>query len=95
MNIELGVLHDGRITLVSDAPLPDIVRRVEYYRDQRLFQLVYKEQDKNEDKLLECEIPDNFADPIEKSPNVIIFSIFPDMDPLGYKVPLIKVGALY
>ena len=42
-----------------------------------------------------CEIPDNFADPIEKSPNVIIFSIFPDMDPLGYKVPLIKVGALY
>ena len=37
MNIELAILNDGRVTLVSDSPLPDVVRRVEYYRDQRLF----------------------------------------------------------
>lgn len=94
MRIELGILHDGRVTLVSDRPLPDIVKRVEYYRDQRLFQLVYKNSE-FEDYLMDCEIPENLADPVEKSPNVIIFTLFPGLEPLGYKAPLIKVGELY
>ena len=94
MNIELGILNDGRVTLVSDGPLPDVVRRVEYYREQRLFQLVY-DDDNLHDELMECEIPERLANPVEKSPNVIILSLFPGMTPLGYKVPLIKVGELY
>lgn len=94
MNIELGILNDGRVTLVSDSPLPDIVRRVEYYREQRLFQLVYNNPE-NEDHLMECEIPSHMAAPVEKSPNVIIFTLFPGLEPLGYKVPLIKVGEIY
>ncbi|MCB9983720.1 MAG: hypothetical protein H6861_08645 [Rhodospirillales bacterium] len=94
MNIELGILNDGRVTLVSDKPLPDIVRRVEYYREQRLFQLVY-DNEGLEDHLMECEIPEHLTVPVEKSPNVIIFTLFKDLDPLGYKVPLIKVGELF
>jgi hypothetical protein len=94
MNIELGILNDGRVTLVCDKPLPDVVRRVEYYRDQKLFMLVYDDQDM-EDQLMECEIPDHLAAPVEKSPNIIIFTLFPDLEPLGYKAPLIKVGELY
>lgn len=94
MNIELAILNDGRVTLVSDAPLPDVVRRVEYYREQRLFQLVYNDS-KNEDHLMECEIPQHMALPVEKSPNVIIFTLFPGLEPLAYKVPLIKVGEIY
>lgn len=94
MNIELGILNDGRVTLVSDAPLPDVVRRVEYYRDQRLFQLVFDGED-IEDALMECEIPEHIATPVEKSPNVIIFTLFKGLEPLGYKVPLVKVGELY
>jgi hypothetical protein len=94
MNIELGILNDGRVTLVSDAPLPDVVRRVEYYREQRLFQLVYSNPT-NADHLMECEIPEHLSHPVEKSPNVIIFTLFPGLEPLGYKVPLIKVGELY
>ena len=94
MNIELGILNDGRVTLVSDAPLPGIVKRVEYYRDQRLFQLVYQNPD-FADELMECEIPEKLSAPIEKSPNVIILTLFGDLEPLGYKAPLIKVGELY
>ena len=94
MNIELGILNDGRVTLVCDKPLPDVVRRVEYYRDQKLFMLVYDDQEM-EDQLMECEIPDHLATPVEKSPNIIIFTLFPDLEPLGYKAPLIKVGELY
>lgn len=86
--------------LVSDRPLPSVVSRVEYYREQRLFMLVYNtitaQDDDNEDSdLLEYEIPENMAKPVEHSPNVIIYSLFPDHDPIGYKVPLIKVGDIY
>lgn len=95
MKVELGILHDGRVVLAVDRPLPDIVRRVEYYRDQRLFQLIYKNSDKHEDHLMECEINEELAIPVEKSPNVILFTLFEDLEPLGYKVPLIKVGELY
>ncbi|MCB1651495.1 MAG: hypothetical protein KDI46_05520 [Alphaproteobacteria bacterium] len=95
MNIELGILKDGRVTLVSDAPLPDVVRRVEFFRDQRLFQLVYNDAETHEDHLMEYEIPEDLAVPVEKSPNVIILTMFPGLEPLGYKVPLVKVGELY
>ncbi|MBL4804397.1 MAG: hypothetical protein JKY71_05980 [Alphaproteobacteria bacterium] len=94
MNIELAILNDGRISMVSDKPLPDVVQRVEYYRDQRLFQLVYNDE-LLEDELMECEIPENMVVPVEKSPNVIIMTIIRGLDPLGYKAPLIKVGELY
>lgn len=91
MNIELGILNDGGVLLVSDEPLPDLVKRVEFYRDQRLFMLVY--DNNNEDtELMHYEVPDVMAYPVEKSPSVIIYSLFPDHEPIGYKVPLIKIG---
>lgn len=91
MNIELGILNDGGVMLVSDQPLPHIVKRVEFYRDQRLFMLVYNTDDEN-GELMHYEVPENMTRPVEKSPNVIIYSLFPDHEPIGYKVPLIKVG---
>lgn len=94
MNIELGILDDGRITMISDRPFPDIIRRVEYYRDQRLFQIVYND-DALEDQLMECEIPEHMVYPVEKSPNVIVMTVVEGLKPLGYKAPLIKVGELY
>ncbi|MGH1404118.1 MAG: hypothetical protein ACRBDL_07725 [Alphaproteobacteria bacterium] len=90
MNVELGVLHDGGIMLVSDTPLPDMVCRVEYYREQRLFMLVYDEED-GED-LMQYEVPQRLVRPVENSPNIIIYSLFPEQEPLGYKVPLVQVG---
>ncbi len=94
MNIELGILNDGGVLLVSDAPLPNMVKRVEFYRDQRLFMLVYDNEQEDSD-LMHYEVPVTMAYPLEKSPNVIIYSKYPDHAPIGYKVPLIKIGDIY
>lgn len=94
MKIEIGILDDGRITLVCDKPLPDIVKRVEYYREQRLVMLVYDDKAFH-DQLMECELPEHMAAPIEQAPDVVIFTLFPGLEPVGYKAPLIKVGEIY
>lgn len=95
MNIELGLLHDGGVMLVSDTPLPDIICRVEYYRDQRLFMLVYNNEEEPSDELMHFEIPENMTKPVESTPNIMIYSLFPDHEPIGYKVPLVQVGNVF
>lgn len=94
MNIELGILHDGRVMMVSDKPLPDIVQRVEYYREQRLFMVVYNNEDDHPEELMHYEIPEHLAPPVESTPSIMIYSLFPDHEPIGYKVPLVHVGDL-
>lgn len=93
MNIELGILRDGGVMLVSDTPLPHIVKRVEFYREQRLFMIVFA-NDNEDTELMHYEVPENMTYPVEKSPNVVIFCVVPDHEPIGYKVPLVKVGDL-
>ena len=94
MNIELGVLHDGGVMLVSDRPLPSIICRVEYYRDQRLFMLVYEDVDPDTE-LMHYEVPPQMAKSVESTPNVMIYSLVPNHEPIGYKVPLIQIGAAF
>lgn len=94
MNIELTMLQDERVLLVSDRPMPSVVKRVEYYRDQRLMMLVWHNADV-EEVLLHHEVPIDFAMAIERTPNIIIYTIFPDHDPIGYKAPLVKVGDIF
>lgn len=94
MNIELGILNDGGVMMVSDRPLPHIIKRVEFYRDQRLMMLVYHNREKDSE-LMHYEVPMDMTDKVSQSPNVIIYSLFPDHEPVGYKVPLVKVGDLY
>ena len=92
MNIELGILHDGGVMMVSDTPLPDIVRRVEYYREQRLFMVVYSNEEEHPEQLMQYEVPEHMTPPVESTPNIVIYSLFPDREPIGYKVPLVQVG---
>jgi len=94
MNIELAVLDDGNVMLVSDAPLPDIVKRVEYYREQKLFQLVFHNPEQ-EDQLMHYEISNDMSPSIEKTPNIMIYSLYPNHEPLGYKVPLVRIGEIH
>ncbi len=91
MNIELGLLHDGGVMMVSDTPLPDIVLRVEYYRQQRMFMLVYNDE-KNGEEMTHYEVPEHMAQQVESAPNVVIYSLFPNHEPIGYKAPLVQVG---
>lgn len=90
MNIELGTFGDGNVMMVSDRPLPDLLKRIEYYQEQRLLTLVYHGED-HDDDLMEYEIPENMKNEVESAPNVTIYSLFPNHEPIGYKVPLIKV----
>lgn len=94
MNIELAKMNDDRILLVSDEPMPDIVKRVEYYREQRLFMVIWYDEN-IEELLMHHEVPIDFAMAIEKTPNILVYSMYPDHDPIGYKVPLIKVGDIF
>ena len=94
MNIELIVLKAGNILLAGDDSFPDIVKRVEYYREQRLFLIIYKNEIA-EGELMHFEVPANLIPPVERSPDVIIYSMFKNNDPVGYKVPLIKVGNVF
>lgn len=94
MNMELGVMGDGGVILVCDRPMPYILSRVEYYREQKIFALVYDNDDEETD-LTHYEIPVHMAERVEKTPNIIIYTLFPDHEPIGYKVPLIKVGEMY
>jgi hypothetical protein len=50
---------------------------------------------KNPSELMHYEVPENMTYPVEKSPNVMIYSLFPNQEPLGYTVPLVKVGELF
>ncbi len=94
MNVELSILKDGGVLMVSDRPMPDIVKRVEFYREQSLMMLVYKDKELESD-LMHYEIPLNIVPSVEKSPDVIVYVLFDDHEPIGYKVPLIKVGDAY
>ena len=94
MNIELSILKDGGVLMVSDRPMPDMVKRVEFYRDQSLMMLVYQDKELESD-LMHYEIPQNIVPSVEKSPDVIVYILFDDHEPIGYKVPLIKVGNVY
>ena len=94
MNIELMVLNDGGVILAASEPFPHLVKRVEYYNEQRMMSVVYRAKDV-EDDLMHYEVPMEMVDRVVKSPNIIIYSMFEDHPPIGYKAPLIKVGELY
>ena len=94
MNVELMVLDDGGVILAANEPFPHIVKRVEYYDEQRMMMVVYKGQDVD-DELMHYQVPLEMADGVAQSPNIIIYSMFPDHPPIGYKAPLVKVGDLY
>lgn len=80
------------MALVADAQLPHDVKRVEYYRDQRLFVIVYTDPG-HEGDLLNCEQEVEIASKIERSGNkMIVIGGVGEGKPTGYNVPLIQVG---
>lgn len=93
MSLELGELPDGDLVLVSDQRLPSDVKRIEYYRDQRLLMLVYDAAD-HEGDLMHYELKDDVARKVERRSSMVI--IEPDLltgRPSGYYTSLIQVGA--
>ncbi len=91
MNIELGELADGGLVIVCDSPFPHEIRRIEYYRDQRLMMLVYDDP-AHEGDLMHYELPDTAARSVETSPSIMIVDQGPKRGIYGYDVPLVQVG---
>lgn len=95
MNVELGQLPDGGLVVVADQRFPHDIRRIEYYRDQRLMMLVYDDP-AHEGELMHQELKDHVAELVEASPSIMIVDKGPPPAHIlhGYEVPLVQIGCL-
>lgn len=92
-NINLGQTADGDLVLVTDQAFPSDVKRVEYYRDQKLFMLVY-DDDVHEGDLAHYELPDMVAQKVMRKSNLMIVEPSATAGGMvGYYASLIQVGA--
>lgn len=90
--IRLGQAMDGRLILGSNEPFPADVKYVEYYKDQRLFSLVFETEDE-ESQLMPCEVCHETAAIVRQSPNIMVIAMAEEgVEPYGYTVPLIQIG---
>lgn len=90
--ISLGKALDGRLVLGSNQIFPGFVKYVEYYREQRLFNLVF-ETDDEESALMPCEVTGENAAIVQASPNIIVIAMAEKgANPYGYSVPLVQIG---
>lgn len=90
--IQLGQTDDGRLIIASNQELPSKIKRVEYYREQKLFTFAFEDEDE-EDILMPYEVSDEISDIIKGSPNVIIIAMAEEgQERLKYLVPLVQIG---
>lgn len=90
--IQLAQSSDGRLIIASNQPFPADVERVEYYREQKLFMLVF-EGSEGESDLMPCEVNDDVAKIVHASPDVVIMAMNEEgIEPYGYIAPLVQIG---
>ncbi len=90
--MHLGRTEDGQLILGSNHPLPSDIKRVEYYREQKLFVLVY-ESSEHDDEIMPCEMNDDVSDIIKSSPDIIIVATAENgEEAYEYDAPLVQVG---
>ncbi|MBI1327712.1 MAG: hypothetical protein GC136_08735 [Alphaproteobacteria bacterium] len=88
MNVSVAP-YDGGYAIVSDAEFPADVKRIEYYKDQKLFIFVYEN---GEDELVHYELHPQIAEKVEKLSNIAVQVVAPSVEPYWYTVPLIQIG---
>lgn len=93
MNVELATYDGDNYAVLTDAELPAKVKRIEYYRDQKLFLFVYEDPD-HEGDLVHYELHPDIAEKIKKTAEVgvAVFTDGVDEAKEWYKVPLIQIG---
>jgi WD40 repeat protein len=85
--VELAILRDGGVMLVSDQAFNDIIRLAEYNDFDQLLSLYAFDGSMAR---MAIPIPANFLDSIRRQNRLIIYTLFPDHPPIGYAVPLTK-----
>lgn len=92
MTIDIAKLKNGSMAVVSNEPLPGTVKHVEYFKEQRLFQLVF-DNDHAEELLIPEELSDESARFVQSAPDMMVVVLADDAgEPYGYDVPLIQIG---
>lgn len=90
--IRLGKTNDGRLVMASNDPLPSDIGRIEYYREQKLFNLVFEDEN-CEERLMPCEMSDSVSEMVKSSPDMIVIAMAqPNMPPYEYIAPIIQIG---
>lgn len=92
MTIEVSLLKDGSLSMISNEPFPAAIRHIEYYKEQKLFQLVFTDPD-TEPMLVARELDAEAARIVETAPDMMIVVMTQNGGkPYGYDVPLIQIG---
>lgn len=90
--IKLGQTDDGRLIVASNQPLPSKIKRVEYYREQKIFTFAFEDEEE-EDILMPLEVSDEVSEIIKGSPDVIIVATASEgEEPSKYLSPLVQIG---
>ena len=90
--MHLGQTDDGRLMMASNHALPSDIKRIEYYKEQKLFLLVF-EDETHEDQLMPCEMSDEVSNIIQSSPDMIIVAMAQEgEEPYEYVTPLVQIG---
>lgn len=90
--IRLGRTNKGHMIIASDEPLPSKVKRVEYYREQKIFSFAFDDENE-EDMLMSYEVSDEISDIIKASPDIIIVAMAEEgQEPSKYLSPLVQIG---
>ena len=83
--LELSVLGNGTVLLVSDPPLPDIVVLIEYSEiDQRI---VLHAGDGRSSPLA-WPLSASLMEGLRRQQEALVYANYPDTGPIGYRVPL-------
>lgn len=84
---ELSILPDGGVLLVCKPAFSDMLQLVEYNDfDQML--TVYAQDGSS--GVLSLPIPAHMMEPLRNQKTIIVYTLFPDHDPIGYWVPLVR-----
>jgi len=83
---------DGRLILGSNQPFPADIKHVEYYREERLFSLIF-DNEEEDSTLMPCEISAETAAIVRASPNIMVIAMAEaGKEACGYLVPLVQIG---
>ncbi len=92
MTIDVARLTNGQLAMISDRPFPAPVRHIEYYKEQKLFQLVFEDPEAGE-MLVTRELDAEAARIVETAHDImVVVSAAEGGEPQGYDVPLIQLG---
>lgn len=90
MTIELTILTDGRVALLSDEGFPELPERLEFYETQKLFVIVYDDPD-HEGDMTHYEIPDSYVADVKGASAAVIGRVEDNAIVEAYEVPLIQI----